>query len=462
MRLYKLDLLTLLISLFILASCQNPDSIGLEVDPSNAIIGSRIDTVTIQSFTVREDSVRSNSTTTEFPIGNLDDPIFGSTTASIAASLNLPSNNLKFAASAILDSAVLVLKYSDEYFGDPNSVHKFEVHSLVNNLTSSSNFYNTAQHAFSPEIIGSKSAKINIKDSVLITEIITGKPDISKKQAPQLRIPIDASYISTNFLKADSTKFKDNASFNAFIKGLYLTVNKSATSGAGGITTLDLGSNGSKLELYYKSKKGTVTDTTVTSFAIQNTAGPIAATFGHNYSGKDIQTQLDNPATLYPVNYVQPMAGVRTKLKFPYITNLKTLGNIVVNKAELVVTVEDNFGIFTPAPRLFLYSTDIANQRVLIPDVSDRDLRALSDLEFGGFYNSTAKRYKFVITGYVQDLINGNLKQYETFLAAIDVKANRITGLLPSGTTSSRAAFKSSKSASPTKMKLSILYTKVN
>ena len=162
MRLYKLDLLTLLISLFILSACQNPDSIGLEVDPSSAIKGSLIDTVTIQSFTVREDSVKTSSLT-EFPIGNLDDPIFGSTTASIATSLILPSVNLKFAASSELDSAVLVLKYSDEYFGDPNSVHKFEVYSLVGQLTSASNFYNTAQHAFRPEIIGSKSERINIK-----------------------------------------------------------------------------------------------------------------------------------------------------------------------------------------------------------------------------------------------------------------------------------------------------------
>ncbi|WP_081675012.1 DUF4270 domain-containing protein [Daejeonella oryzae] len=461
MKLYKLDLLTLLISLFILSACENPDSIGLDVDPSDAITGNLIDTVSIRSFTVKEDSIITNSMS-DFPIGNLDDPIFGPTTSSIAASLNLPTSPLTFGTTPVLDSAVLVLKYSDEYFGDPNALHKFEVYTLTDRLTSSSNFLNTALHTYNPDIIGSKTSKVNIKDSVEITEIVTGKPDIKKKQAPQLRIPISSSYISDNFLNGNPESFKDNTVFNNFVKGLYLTVNKSATAGVGGIAFLDLGTNGSKLELYYKSKNGTATDTTVTSFAIQNSAGPIAGTFVHDYRGTEVQTQLNNPLTSYNYNFIQPMAGVKTKLNFPFITKLKELGNIVVNKAELVVTVEGNFGIFEPAPRLFLYSTDIAEQRVLIPDVSDRDARALSDTDFGGFYNSSLKRYKFVVTAYVQDLINGKLKQYDTYIAAVDNNSTRLNGIFPAGSTAARVVIGSGQSSTPNKMKLNILYTKVN
>ena len=461
MKLFKLDLLTLLISLFILSACQNPDSIGLEVNPSDAINGKLIDTVTIKSFTVTDETIKTSSLT-EFPIGNLDDPIFGATTSSIAASLFLPGTDLTFGTSPVLDSAVLVLKYSDEYFGDPNSVHKFQVHSLVNQLTSASDFSNTAVHAFNPTVIGSKLTKINIKDSVLVTEIVKGKPDISKKQAPQLRIPINSSYIVSNFFNSGAANFKDNTAFNNFIKGLYLTVNKSETSGSGGITLLDFSTSGSKLELYYKSQNAAVIDSTVTSFSLQNSTGPIAASFRHDYTGTQIQTQLNNPLTSYNYTFIQPMAGLRAKINFPYILKLKELGNIVINKAELVVTVDGSNGIFAPAPRLFLYRTDIADQRQLIPDISDRDARSLSDISFGGFYDSPLKRYKFVVTAYIQDLINGNLKQYTTYLAAIDSKAISPQGTLPSGSTAARVVIGSGQSSTPSKMKLNIIYTKVN
>ncbi len=461
MKLHQLDLLTLLISLFILSACQNPDSIGLEVDPSNAINGNLIDTVTITSSTVREDSLATNSLAA-YPIGNLTDPVFGYTTSSIAASLTLPGSSLTFGTAPVLDSAVLVLKYSDEYFGDPNALHKFEVHSLLESLKAGTPYYNTFNPDFNPTIIGSKLARVSIKDSVLIKEIITGKPDIEKKVAPQIRIPIDSTYITNNFFKANAGNFKDNAAFQTFIRGLYLTVNKNESTGQGGITLLDLSSGGSKLELYYKSPKGTAIDTTVTSFVLQNTSSQIAAAFSHDYSGTEIESQLANPGMIYNYNFIQPMAGVKTKIKFPYIKKLNEIGNIVINKAELVISVEDNMGIFAPAPRIFLYTTDIASQKQLVPDVSDRDSRALSDNDFGGFYDMAKKRYTFNLTSYIQDLINGNLIQYDTYITAIDNSASRLNGTFPSGSTAARAIIGSGQSNLPNKMKINILYTKIN
>ncbi|NNU33536.1 hypothetical protein HK413_04125 [Mucilaginibacter sp. S1162] len=61
MKFYRLDLLTLLISLFILNSCKNQDTIGLGVVNSNRVNGSLIDTSTIVINTVPEDSVQTNA-----------------------------------------------------------------------------------------------------------------------------------------------------------------------------------------------------------------------------------------------------------------------------------------------------------------------------------------------------------------------------------------------------------------
>ena len=79
MKLYKLDLLTLLISLFTLSSCQNTDSIGLDVDPATEVTGTFTDTITVISSTVKEDTMVTN-TLEKYPLGYLVDPTFGKTT----------------------------------------------------------------------------------------------------------------------------------------------------------------------------------------------------------------------------------------------------------------------------------------------------------------------------------------------------------------------------------------------
>jgi hypothetical protein len=455
MKLYKQDLLTLLISLFIFTGCQNPDGIGLDVNPDGAIEGKLIDTLTINTSTVKEEVV-STKALSEYPLGYFTDPVFGTTDATIAASLTLPSDNLTFGTSPMLDSAVLVLKYSDEYSGDANSLLKVEVAQLDERLTISSNYLSNAEHAAGSEKIGSKSVKVNLKDSVTVVELVKGKADITKRKAPQVRIPISPAFIQSFFFNAAASNFANNSAFNDLIKGLQIKVNKGLTTDAGGLVTFDLANTDTRLELYYRNQTGTTIDTTLSTFNFNPSFS--AATFSHNYTGTAVETQLNAPATTYNVNYIQPLAGVKTRVIFPYVQNLKALGNLTINKAELVVPIEPGSDIFAPAPRLYLYRTDIADQRQLLPDVS----LGLSDSSLGGFYDTPTKQYKFTLTAYMQDLLNGKLTQYNTFITAVDSKANSASALFPSATTVSRAVIGSGNKTAPNKMKLNIIYTKVN
>ena len=181
MKLLNQDLLTLLISFFIFTGCQNPDSVGLDVDPENAIEGKLIDTITVRSSTVRDDSVNTKSLL-KYPLGYLKDPLFGTTDSKLALSLTLPSDKLTFGTSPVLDSAVLVLKYADEYTGDLNSKLQVEVFQLVQQLTDNSNYYSNVEHAAETDLLGSKSVKVNIKDSLTVKELVKGAADISKKK----------------------------------------------------------------------------------------------------------------------------------------------------------------------------------------------------------------------------------------------------------------------------------------
>ncbi|WP_411273227.1 DUF4270 domain-containing protein [Daejeonella sp.] len=460
MKLYKLDLLTLLISLFIFSGCQNTDSIGLDVDPSTGISGTFIDTVTVRSTTVREDSILTNALS-QYPLGYFNDPILGKTTSNIALSLTMVNSSTTFGTAPVLDSAVLVLHYGDEFYGDSTSKFQIEVRQLSEQLSKSKSYYNQTGFNVNSAIIGNQRVTIRRKDSVKVNEIVTGKADVIKTRAPQIRIPINASFINNNFLKAAAANFSTQALFMKFIKGLHLRVNEAQSSGPGGIAFLNL-SDSSRLEIYYKTTSGTTIDTTKVSFPILNGSEPVAAQFTHDYTGTNVQTQLNNPATQYDFTYVQGLAGLRTKIRFPHLDKLKELGNITINKAELIVSVVGGTDNYKPAPRLLMYTTDIASQRQFIPDFGTNAAIALSDLDFGGFYDAANKRYKFVVTTFLQDILKGKSKQYDTFIAPVSTRYTRQLGPLASGTTASRTVLGSGKNGVTYKMKLNLFYNKIN
>ncbi|TZF82032.1 DUF4270 domain-containing protein [Pedobacter sp. BS3] len=494
MRYIKLDLLTLLISLFLLNACKKPDGIGLEISPDKQIDASATDTVTVRAYTVKEDSVITRGQS-QSPLGYLQDE-FGTTEANLAMALTLPQTGLTFGTSPVLDSAVLVLKYGDTFYGDAdNSTYAVNVHQLNETFNLTANYYNTKQWNYNSTVIGSKTVNnFALQDSVLITDIVSGKPDTARVRYPQLRIPISSSFINNNFLNAGSDKFATTTAFNNFIKGLYLTINKSQSSGKGGVVFFDLATaDSSRLEIYYRTDDGTTKDTIMTTFSLSSSNA--AASIKHDYStqlGPKIQEQVqanksikngvfptNPPLPLHDTLYVQPLGGLRTLVNFPYIKKLKELGNFTINKAELVVEINQDIPTsLKPAPRLGFYCTDIAGQRQPIPDNnggqtnSYGDIRALPDGSYGGLLQSykkdagdfTHQRYVFIITSYLQDLLDGRSTQYNAYIAPVKSgllrSAGSKTDILPSVTTAAPAIL--GGNSGNYKIRLNIIYTKLN
>jgi hypothetical protein len=478
MKYFKLDLLTLLISLFILSSCENPDSIGLDIDPADQISGTLIDTSTVSAQTVLEDSVLTTDLSQQ-PLGYMQSLVFGKTEANLALGLSLPADSgaVRFGSNPLLDSAVLVLRYGDEFYGDSlSSAFSINLHQLNEQISSSASYYNNKSWIFNPTVLASKTVnRFGLRDTIRVTEIRKGKADTIIRGLPQLRVRVNNSFISENFLNAAADNFSTNTKFASFIKGLYLTINKSQSTGSGGIVFFVPDS--SRLELYYRRQTGSTIDTNVLRFPISASASNTK----NDYTGTDVKNHLDNPTQKFERVYVQSLGGVRTKIDFPYIQQLKNLGNIAINKAELEITVDQgvNNNPFAPAPRLMLYRTDIAGQRQEVPDNDIGqvngfgDARSVHIFNFGGFYDTTKKTYTFNIASYVQDLLSGNLKQNEidTYLAPIKnnlVRTGsrggspdpRVADIFPSGTTAGQSVLGSG--TSPTyKMKLKIIYSKL-
>ena len=462
MKFFRIDLLTLLISLFILNSCKNKDTIGLGIDSKTQLTGNLIDTATIVVNTFPEDSVVTSGLS-KTPMGYFKDPVLGTTEANIAIALNLPNQTAYTlpTGSIVVDSAVLALKYTDGFYGDSlTSRYKINVYQLKERPLSAI-YYNTRSWSYdNTALLGSRSFFARTHDSVTINQVVTGAPDTLRRIVPQLRIPINKNFINNILFNAGSVQLASNSVFQNNVKGLYITLDKSGTTGAGGTFMFSLADS---LHVYYHAISGTTIDTAVVSLPLST--GQHAAQIIHTPSAA-VTTAVTNHSASADVFYVQGLAGLKTKISFPYLKNiLKTVGNIVINRAELVITPAPGSTVPTflgPQPKLSMYRWDLAHQPALLQDASAADPRSGGVATFGGFYSSKTGSYHFIVTGYIQDLMMGKAVDYGTYLAAVDTTNKQTVDINPTPQTGGRTIAIGSDKNSAGRIKLNIIYTKIN
>lgn len=475
MKFIKLDLLTLLISLFLFASCESTSTIGLEVDPNSAVQGTLVDSLTISSRTLLDD-VTETSFSTRHPMGYLKDPIFGTTEASLAMVVNVPNNAYNFGSVPVLDSAVLVLNYGGQFYGDSTATYSIDVNQLNDNISLFDTFLSNKTYSSSPTLLANKTGKLYPTTKYKVNDIVVGKADTLRTVTPQLRIPIDKTFIQNNILNINTENLKFNENFVRFFRGFKVQINKTNSTGNGGIMFFDFAGSNSSLALYYKKQNNATTgaiDTVSVNFPITTASNPIAATITHDYTGTAIATQLANPTLQYNTTFLQPLAGLKNKISFPYLSKFASaVGKVAINKAELVIDLSSGSDVipYGAAPRLSLYRYDIAEKRQNLPDnntgsqTTSGDVRAFGPTVFGGYFNTVTKQYIFVVTAYIQDLLDGKSTDYGTFLAPTPSPVSEFS-VLPSIATGARSvigSFKKSPTAGDNVMKLNIYYTKIN
>lgn len=461
MKFIRLDLLTLLISLFILNGCKNQDTIGLGVISSNQIQGNLIDSSTI---VVHTDSTGQGSLATnglsQTPLGFFKDPLFGTTESNLVMDLNLPGGGSSYTipfGNFVLDSAVLVLRYAKNgFFGDSlASRYKASVYQLAERMYSGHTYYNSKNWAVDKTtLLGTKSFLSRVADSIKIVNPVYGKPDTPVKVPPQLRIPITTAFVNKILFNAPSAQLGSNLIFRNNVKGLYVTLAQDQ-SGPGGTFMFNLDSAAS-IQVYYRNTNGTVIDTGIISFGSTLHAAEIRHT--PSATIKAALASKENSKVIY----LQGLGGLRSTLSFPYLKNiLKTVGNdVIINRAELVVTAQPGSTIpFAPLPKLGIYRWDITHTPILIQDQAQGDPRYFDSAKTDGFYYTQQQNYHFLITGYISDLIRGVTKDYGTFIGPI-VPTSAVS-VAPTAQIDGRTVAVGYDTSSPYRIKLNLFYTKV-
>jgi len=462
MKFSRIDLLTLLISLFILNSCKNQDTVGLGVNSTSQLNGAMVDTSTIVVNTVKEDSVVTTALDKN-PLAYFTDPIFGLTEANVAISVSLPGQAAYTLPSGTItiDSARLIMPFADGFYGDSiSSNYKVNLYQLKTLFNENQNYYNTSVWDKQPTVLGSLSFRSRTHDSIKVTNIVKGKPDTVVKVPSQLRIPVSNTFILNNFFNASSVTLASNKVFQNALKGLYLTIDRSGSSGPGGIFVLK---STDTLAVYCKVTNNGVVDTTQILLPITKLSSSIT----HTYPDA-IKNEL-NKTTPSNVLYLQGLAGLRTKISFPnFLVNLrKKLAeqnkDIVLNRAELIITPNPGATVpYRPLPRITMYKLDIAHQRTSVQDATPSDPRSGGTSVFGGYYSPTKKSYSFIITAFLQDLLLNKTQDYGTYMAPADTtdKSTVATATIPQASARTMAIGLDNNSAY--KIKLNVIYTEVN
>ncbi len=394
---HKIFFGALLLVLTTLFSCNEPDTVGLDVLPgSDTLQAEFLDTLTINLESQTEDSVRSDAGLARavgaysFLIGQYLDPVFGGSSASFYTQM-IPSGSAPDLTGATYDSISLQLAYVSAY-GDTNATQVFEVYEMNEALLDDSSYFSNKTFSLASQIGTSAAFSVNdIKDSITVDTA-------SAKLAPRLRIKLDDIFGQRIFNNA-STYLTSPTTFKENVKGFYF---KPITPNAA-VVTFRTNTTASRMTLYYRKPGNTTPDSIPFYFSTDDVQH--LNSFSHDYSTATFNTA---PGELI---YVQGMAGKKAKITIPYLIALQSLGPIAISKAELVLYTEPNStSVYTALPKLNLFALDVDGNLTLTPDQSR------SSSVFGG--SLIDGEYRFNIAQYVQQILYGKRTDYGLSLSA--------------------------------------------
>jgi len=429
--------LTFFLFLFItfFTSCNKNEELGVNIQPSDDRLGvSFIQSIPVVAYTVYEDSIKTDETTNNL-LGSYSDPVFGQTNAGIYTQFKLTTTAVNFGTSPVCDSIVLSMAYKGVY-GDSSATLRLNVYEISDDFYYDNSYYSNDKLGTYKNNFANIDFVPNFTDSIQVG---------TTKYPAHLRIKLKKA-LGQKFINASGTSdLVDNSNFLKFFKGLYISTNTVSSGGA--IIYFNLLSSLTKLSLYYHNDGDTAS--TAYNFIISDDCARFNSFDHKKFAGSDLvlKQQLAGDTVLGDsILFIQAMAGTKIKLKFPDVMNLNALGKIAINKAELVMKVDENtIGAYTPPDKLILSKINANGTISFLADY------AYGDAYYGGYYSSTTKEYRFNVSKHIQDaLLNGSFEDQGLYLlvSGAAVKSNR-------------AVIKGHKS-SQDNLRLEIIYTKID
>ena len=426
----RCSILLLLLAVSICSCKKDIDTIGLNLQ--DGTLGNAYAEIPLTAYSTVEDSLFTKNLLYTL-LGEIRDPVFGITRAGFCTQFALQGSNTTLGDDLSLDSVVLTLQYGG-YYGDTLSGLRLEVCELTEQLTKSQYYSSDNNPANQGVNLTYSSAPI------LPTPNTRVKIDTATYMAHmRIRLTDDFGY---RLLNLSSNDLNNNSAFQSAFYGLVI---KATSNGAGNLCYFSPTAAQSGLTLYYKAggvtKKYTFPITT--DCARYNF-------FTHDYTtgDADFRRQVVNGETALGKDklYIQPTGGVKTHVNLDAFGEWVKDKNIIINKAELVITNTDIAeNTFTNPGNIGLQVVKTDNNTTYTPD----DAVYTSTSYFGGTYDTDKKEYRFRLTYYAQEILRNQ-----------GINDNGINIVVTgSGIRGNRLVFRGTDESYTDRLRLAIYYT---
>lgn len=382
---------TFLLGIFLIISCKKKQSpIGQStIDQTELLSSGGIDTFSLRTFTIVEDSVITDNPAYGI-LGAINDPVFGTTVSEIYTQLRLIGVDPNFGdpKGITVDSLVLRLEYAG-FYGKPG-YHAVEVYELAEDLYIDSTYY--ASTTFTDKGVD----LVQFNENVIYFDENTLTVISDDTVSSQLRIPMNISLGEELIKEAYYTPvtFNTNTDFISYFKGLKIRIPTIPPSGDGGLFYFDMNDPSSKMTLYYTDADG--------QHEFDFVINSECADFNHvdvNNAFTNVQNVIDDTLSGMTEFYAQSFKS-RAVVQIPGLSDIPS--NAVIHKATLELPVEYQSGTSYDPGDLLIASTRI--------EKGDDKLYSIGVL---GEYSDANKQFTFDLRSYVQSIVSGQLENTE-------------------------------------------------
>jgi Domain of unknown function (DUF4270) len=432
------------VSLIILFGCTKLDrtTLGGDLLPGTDRLNTDTMLLPVETTSYIENDTSTIEKADQHILGYINDPMFGTTTASMFVQMLPPSYPFFYPVakdSLFLDSCVLSLSYAGIH-GDTNAVSKVNVYKITDPTFISTKLYKIkeAVNFSTADFLGTTqftaiSAKKGYKSAYKTDTIYN-----------QVRVRLNNTF-GRLLLDQDNITgaLRNDTAFKQFLNGFAIIPDSTVSGNA--ISYFSLTNTDTRINLYYRYTKrdGTGLDTTVSRFAFVNDTirSANANKVYRNYTGSIAAPYLTSglPSNLA---FIQAGPGTAVKIKVPGLDTIKNKPYIV-HRAELVARqiylgpLLTEKTLLQPTLHLFTYNTDGSilsipyDSAFYFTNTFSFDLlRKMALYRINTTYtggnpdfitdasNNLVAEYKMNITSYVQHIINGTATRRDFKLSA--------------------------------------------
>lgn len=348
--------------------------------------------VQLYAFTTTRDSFLTRNLSL-YMLGNINDPKLGTSAANIISQVSLPVNQFSFGANFTgIDSMVLQITYGSPtaYYGKLSAAQQIRVFELNESLSNNADslYFSNRTYAYGTTVLGEYTGTLqNIDDSVYITH-----NGVTLPLVPHMRIRITNPAFIQKFEQGEANgMFVDNTAFQSQMKGFAFIAQATPAAGEGGIAYMNMFRPTTSLVIYYNGTQRAEFPLTVNSVRTNQ--------YVHTHlPSVNIRPYFSTDSA--HENYVQGMAGLKTRIMMPGLFELVKNRKIAITGAQIIFQAKDDADPFTLPKELRLFAADSLGRLDFINDFFD------GGSYYGGILDPATKTYRFNINRHIQFLIN--------------------------------------------------------